>query len=74
MERAIYKVAEDKPIVFDDTKKQKIFDYIKNNQHIGKDVRTEHKQNVNAYKENLEEMKKQKICPYCKSELILRNG
>lgn len=74
MERAIYKVAEDKPIVFDDTKKQEIFDYIKNNQHIGKDVRTEHKQNVIAYKENLEEMKKQKICPYCKSELVLRNG
>ena len=31
-------------------------------------------QNVIAYKENLEEMKKQKICPYCKSELVLRNG
>jgi hypothetical protein len=74
MERAIYKVAEDKPIIFDDTKKQEIFDYIKNNQHIGKDVRTEHKQNVIAYKENLEEMKNQKICPYCKGELVLRNG
>ena len=58
MERALYKVAEDKPIVFDDAKKQEIFDYIKNNQHIGKDARAEHKRNVIAYKETLGEMKK----------------
>lgn len=74
MEKAIYKVAEDKPIVFDDTKKQELFDYIKNKQHIGKAARTQHKQNVIKYKNNLEKIKKQKICPYCKSELILRNG
>lgn len=74
MERAIYKIAETKPEVFDNAKKQEIFDYIKNNQHIGKDARKEHKQNVIAYKESLEEMKKQKICPYCKTELVLRNG
>lgn len=74
MERAIYKVAEDKPEVFNDAKKQEIFDYIKNNQHIGKDPRKEHKENVIAYKESLEEMQKKKICPYCKSELVLRKG
>ena len=74
MERAIYNIAENKPEVFDDAKKQKIFDYIKNNQHIGKDARKEHKQNVIAYKESLEEMQKQKICPYCKLELVLHNG
>ncbi len=74
MERACYKVAEDKPIVFDDAKKQEIFDFIQNNQHIGKEKRAEHKKNVIAYKENLEEMKKQKICPYCKKELVLRKG
>ena len=74
MEKAIYKIAENKPEVFDDTKKQEIFDYIKNNQHIGKDARKEHKQNVIAYKESLEEMQRQKVCPYCKSELVLRNG
>lgn len=74
MERGIYKIAENKPEVFDDTKKQEIFDYIKNNQHIGKEARTEHKQNVIAYKESLEELKKQNICPYCKGELVLRNG
>lgn len=74
MKRGIYKLAEGKPDVIDDTKKQEIFDYIKTNQHIGKEVRQNHKKNVMAYKESLEEMEKQKICPYCKSELVLRKG
>lgn len=74
MERGIYKIANDKPIVLDDEKKKQIFDYIKTNQYIGKDARNEHKQNVIAYKEKLKETEKQKICPYCKSELVLRNG
>lgn len=74
MEKGLYKIAENKPEVFDDAQKQEIFDYIKNNQHIGKEARLEHKQNVIAYKDSLEEGKKQKICPYCKGELVLRNG
>ena len=74
MERGLYKVADNKPIVFDDSKKQEIFDYIKNNQYIGKDARAVHKQNVIAYKEKLEKTENQKICPYCKAELVLRNG
>lgn len=74
MEDAIYKIAEHKATVFDDTKKQDVFEYIKNNQRVGKDARLEHKQNVIAYKESLEELRKHRICPYCKSELILRNG
>lgn len=74
MERGLYKIAENKPEIFDDTQKREIFDYIKNNQHVGKEARAAHKQNVIAYKESLEEIKKQKICPYCKSELVLRNG
>ncbi len=74
MERGLYKIAENKPEVFDDAQKQEMFDYIKNNQHIGKEARLEHKQNVIAYKESLKEGKKQKICPYCKGELVLRNG
>ncbi len=74
MERGIYKLAENKPIVLDKIKKQEIFDYIKNNQHIGKEARAEHKKNVIAYKEKSEEMKQQKICPYCKKQLVLRNG
>ena len=74
MEKAIYKIAEDKPDVFDESKKQEIYEYIKNKQFIGKDARLEHKQNVIQYKEKIETMEKQKICPYCKSELVLRNG
>lgn len=74
MERGIYKIAENKPQIFDETQKQEIFDYIKSNQHIGKEARAEHKQNVIAYKNLQEEMKNQKICPYCKAELVLRNG
>ena len=74
MERGLYKIADNKPYFFSDTKKREIFDYIKNNQHIGKEARAEHKQNVIAYKEKLEKIEKQKICPYCKAELVLRNG
>jgi hypothetical protein len=74
MKKAIGMILEDKPIVFDDAKTQAIFDYIKNNQHIGKEARREHKKNVIAYKESLDEMNNQKICPYCKCELVLRNG
>ncbi len=74
MEQACYILAKDKPVVFDDEQKHKIFEFIQSKQHIGKEARVEHKQNVIAYKENLEEMKRQKICPYCKSELVLRNG
>ena len=74
MERAIYMIAKDKQEVIDDIKKQEIFEYIKNNQHIGKEARAEHKQNVIAYKASAEEMKNQKICPYCKTELVFRKG
>ena len=74
MERAIYKIADGKPEVFDDIKKKEIFEYIKTNQHIGREARQDHKQRVIAYKENLEEMEKQKICPYCKTELVLCTG
>ena len=74
MERAIYKIADGKPEVFDDAKKKEIFEHIKTNQHIGREARQDHKQRVITYKENLEEMEKQKICPYCKTELVLRTG
>lgn len=74
MERGIYKLVADKPIVIDETKKQEIYDFIKNNQHLGRDARIAHKNNVISYNSSLEEMKDKKICPYCKIELILRQG
>ena len=74
MKRALYRISENKPIVFDENKKQAIFQYIQNNQHEGKQARAEHKRNVIAYKEELAERKKQQLCPYCKTPLVLRQG
>lgn len=74
MERALYTVSENMPIVFDENQQKKIFEYIKNNQHIGKDARREHKERVIRYKQELNEMKNVKICPYCKTEMLLRKG
>lgn len=74
MEKGIRMIAENHPIVFDEAEKRAIFDYIESHQHIGRESRSEHKENVIAYKENLEKMKKQNICPYCKVPLVLRKG
>ena len=70
----MYTVSENMPIVFDENQQKKIFEYIKNNQHIGKDARREHKERVIRYKQELDEMKNVKICPYCKTEMLLRKG
>ena len=74
MQRAMCKVSENRPIVFDDSKKQILYDYIKSNQHTGKEARQAHKNNLISYKESLDEMKNNKICPYCKTDLVLREG
>lgn len=74
LEQAVHKIADKRPIVFDEAKKQEIYNYILNNQHKGKEARQEHKENVQTYKNNQEELKKQKVCPYCKTELVLRKG
>lgn len=74
MERGMYSIAAEKPDVWDEAKKQEIYDYIQNHQHIGKAARAEHKENVITYKNSLKSMEQQKICPYCKTALILRKG
>ena len=74
MEKGIYKVAENKPIVWDDAQKQAVFEHIKQYQITEKDARIKHKENVIAYQKAKAEMQEQKICPYCKTELILRKG
>ena len=74
MERAILKIAEDKPIIWDEVKKKEIYTYIQNNQHLGRAARSAHKENVIAYKSELEALNQQKKCPYCKADLVLRNG
>ena len=74
MKKAIFKISEGKPEIFNDIKKQEIFEHINNNQYTGKDARLSHKQRVITYKEGLEAMEKTKICPYCKDVLVLRSG
>ena len=74
MRRGMRQMTEDKPKVIDDAQKQAIFDYIQNNQHIGKEARKSHKQQVISYKDQLDELEKQNLCPYCKTELVLRKG
>lgn len=71
---AIQLLSEDKPTILDEAKKQQVFNYIQNNQYIGKDARVTHKQSVQNYKKDLEMYKEQKICPYCKTPLVLRKG
>jgi hypothetical protein len=74
MEKGIYKIAEDKPIVWDDTKKKAIFDYIVENQHAGKEARKVHKENVIAYQNTVAKTEDEKMCSYCKTPLVLRKG
>ncbi len=72
--KALQCLAEGKPVVLNKEKQQAIFDYIEQNQKKGKEVRTAHKQNVIAYQKELQEIKEQKLCPYCKAPLVLRKG
>ena len=74
MEQAVLMLAKENPEVWDDAKKQQIFAYIQNNQHQGKATRADHKESVIAYKEELDELKRLKKCPYCKTDLVLRKG
>ena len=74
MERAIYMIADGKPDVLDDAGKKAVYQYIQENQHVGREARTQHKENVITYQKNLEDLKEKKVCPYCKAELVLRKG
>lgn len=74
MTRGIQLLIKNKEDVLNEKNKQEIFNFILEKQHHGKAVRVEHKQQVKAYKESIEEMKNAKICPYCKTDLVLRKG
>ena len=74
MKQGLRLLLDGKEPVIDDARKQEIFDFIQTNQHAGKDARQNHKQQVISYKENLDEMERKNLCPYCKTELVLRNG
>lgn len=74
MKRALYQLAETSPVVFDDAKKEAVFEHIRQNQYKGKEARIQHKQSAIEYKQSLTERKEQKLCPYCNCDLILRTG
>ena len=54
--------------------KQEIYQYIEAHQHPGKEKRMEHVESIKELKKTQEKMKNQKICPYCKTSLVLRKG
>ena len=74
MSRAIEVIAKGKPVVFSEEQKQEIYDYILNHQYAGKEKRIEHKEKIKEMKKVQEDMKNRNLCPYCKSELVLRKG
>lgn len=74
MERGMKYLAEQKPIVYTEKQKQEIYDYIVANQHEGRLVRKMHKEKVIQQNKQREEIAAQNLCPYCKTELVLRNG
>ena len=51
-----------------------IYEYIKTQQVEGKEARIEHVKSVKNYKDILDKENDKKICPFCKTELVLRNG
>lgn len=74
MTEGIKVISKDKPAVFTEEKQQEIYNYILSNQHLGKEARIEHKEKIKEIKKEQEDLKKQNICPYCKTSLILRKG
>ena len=74
MSKGLKLLSKDKPEVLDDATRQKIFDYIQTNQQIGKDARLAHKEKVKEIKKEIDYVKEQNLCPYCKAPLVLRKG
>jgi hypothetical protein len=74
MEKGLRLLAENNENYLDDSQKQAIYDYIKTHQIDGKLARLEHKQQVIEYQSEVQGMREQKLCPYCKEALVLREG
>ncbi|MBR5516599.1 MAG: topoisomerase DNA-binding C4 zinc finger domain-containing protein, partial [Firmicutes bacterium] len=74
MDLAIDKIGKYNPKVLNDEQKNEIYEFIKSNQKTGKEARLEHKEQVKSYNIELERMKDEKICPYCKIPLVERKG
>ena len=74
LRKAVEAIAKGKSQFFTEEEKQKVYEYIKNKQYIGKDKRQEHKERVIALKQEKENIEKNNLCPFCKSPLVLRKG
>lgn len=74
MKRGMKFLTENREHVIDANKKKQIYDFIVENQHKGKLERFVHKEKVIEKNRKREELIDQKICPYCKTKLILRKG
>ena len=70
--RTLRILSEQTPDALSEEVKQEIYNFIQNNQYIGKEKRIEHKENVRAIKKEIADTEKQNLCPYCNSELILK--
>ena len=74
LRKAINKLSAGRPSILSEEKRKEISDYIMQYQHVGKEARREHKENVKAITAEKEEVKRKNLCPYCKTPLVLRKG
>lgn len=74
MKRAIDMLSKDKPDTLNSEQRQKIYNYIENNQYKGKQVRNEHVAKIKEMNEKKGDAINNKNCPYCNKALILRKG
>lgn len=74
LRKAVNKLSAGRPSILSEERRKEISDYIMQYQHVGKEARREHKENVKAITAEKEEVKRQNLCPYCKTALVLRKG
>ena len=74
LRKAVNKLSAGRPSILGEERRKEISDYIMQYQHVGKEARREHKENVKAITAEKEEVKRQNLCPYCKTALVLRKG
>ena len=59
---------------FSEEDKRSIYNYIKTNQYLGREIRQVHSESVKQINYEKKRAILHNQCPYCKAELILRNG
>lgn len=74
LRKAVNKLSAGSSSILSEERRKEIFDYIMQYQHVGKEARREHKENMKAITAEKEEVKRQNFCLYCKTALVLRKG